>query len=343
MRALHLPGFIPSLDALPAPSTRPPLPAPKKGQVLVEVKAVGANFFDILLVQGKYQYKPKGDFIPGTEFAGIVQQVGPGVTGFAAGDRVFGAVQVGAYATHVLADTHSLFKIPGALSFEEASGIFITYPTSYAALVLRANVQPGETVLVHAGAGGVGLAAIQIAKLLGATVIGTASSPKKLAIMRAQGADHVLDYKADDWIARVREITRKRGVDVVIDPVGLIDASLKIAAWNARLVVVGFARFPPGGSEKIATNRVLLKNVSVTGLFWGAYRMAEPEQVPKVWNALLPWLGEGKLKPVVFERVFQGLDEVKEALTVLGSRGSYGKVVVSLANEVSDDEVRAKL
>ncbi|KAI9148545.1 hypothetical protein H9P43_010143 [Blastocladiella emersonii ATCC 22665] len=339
MESLRLPGFIKSIDDLPVVPTRTPIPQPAAGQVLVRVRASGANFFDILLVQGKYQYKPKGAFVPGTEFAGVVEAVGAGVTSLAPGDRVFGAVQVGAYATHVVCPAAGLFKIPRALTFAQAAGISITYPTSYAALVLRANVQPGETVLVHAGAGGVGLAAIQIAKLLGALVIGTASSAEKLRVMRENGADHVINYAAEDWVARVREITDKRGVNVVFDPVGLIDMSLKVAAWNARLVVVGFARLAPGASEGIMTNRVLLKNVSVMGVFWGNYAVHEPRTVGVVWKQLLRWFDEEKLHPVVFPREFKGLASVKDALMCLGSRReSHGKVVV-----LQDDDGRAKL
>ncbi|KAI9222309.1 hypothetical protein BC828DRAFT_33447, partial [Blastocladiella britannica] len=233
-----------------------------------------------------------------------------------------------AYATHLLADARGILKIPSTLSFRQASGIYLTYPTSYAALVVRANTQPGETVLVHAGAGGVGLAAIQIAKQLGATVIATASSPEKLKVMQENGADHVINYAADDYVKRIMDLTQRRGVDVVFDPVGEIEQSLKVAAWNARLVVVGFAKFPPGGSEKVATNRILLKNVAVMGVFWGNYRIHEPATVVKVWTQLLQWFEAKQLSPVVFPRSFVGLESTLDALTCLGSRESYGKVVV---------------
>ncbi|ORZ36799.1 zinc-binding dehydrogenase [Catenaria anguillulae PL171] len=344
MQALHLPGFIQDLAAFPTTPTALPKPTPGANQVLIRIHAVGCNFFDLLLVQGKYQYRPKGAFTPGSEFSGVVEQLGPQVTHLQVGDRVFGAVQVGAYATHVVADARGVIAVPKTLSMNQAAGIFLTYPTSYAGLVVRANVQPGETVLVHAGAGGVGLAAVQIAKhMLGARVIATASSDDKLEVMRQNGADHVVNYKTEDWVQRVKEITKGKGVDVVYDPVGEIDKSLKVVAWNARLVVVGFAKFPPGGSESITTNRILLKNVSVMGVFWGQYRVAEPAVILRVWKALLQGFAEGKLNPVVFPREFKGLESAKAALECLGGRKSYGKVVVQVVPDGERDGQKAKL
>ncbi|KAI9137550.1 hypothetical protein BKA69DRAFT_1079703 [Paraphysoderma sedebokerense] len=316
-----------------------PVPELKQNEVLVEVKAVGANFFDILLIQGKYQYRPKFPFIPGTEFSGVVVSCHPAVKRFKAGDRVFGAVQTGAYATHVAANASSLMKIPTNLTFEQAAGIFITYPTSYAALTVRANLKPGEIVLVHAGAGGVGLAAIQIAKAMGAAVIATASSDKKLQVCKDNGADYVINYRTQDWVKEVLMITKKKGVDVVYDPVGLIEKSMKVAAWDARLLVIGFASLPPGTGEKISSNRILLKNISIIGLFWGAYRQNDPKTIVQVWTDLMKLFSEDRLKPVVYDRDFFGLESVPDALKALGGRESYGKVVVTLRSDGEEGDL----
>ncbi|KAL7749879.1 hypothetical protein RI367_004755 [Sorochytrium milnesiophthora] len=379
MKSLQLQQFVKSLDELPttdsalhhAPTPRNATDIPK-GSVLVQVRAVGVNFFDILMVMGKYQHRPKGPFVPGGEFAGVVVLVGQGVTKWRKGDRVFGAVMTGAYASHVVvpnADREmavsGLLRVPERLSFEQASGISVTYPTSYAALVDRGRLAKGETVLVHAGAGGVGIAAIQVAKALGATVIATASTQHKLDIMQAEGADYVLNYtemddvtqaakagksnkqisinepvKVPAWIRRVMEITKGKGVDVVFDPVGLIDQSMKVAAWNARLVIVGFAGLRPGTSESVTTNRVLLKNISLVGLFWGQFRVHEPHRVDQVWEVLTKWFDEGKLTPVVYKddggKDFVGLTSAAAALKCLGSRKSYGKIAVQVPPEDAD-------
>lgn len=274
---------------------------------------------------------------------------------FRKGDRVFGAKQ-GAYATRVAVKEDVLHRIPDGWSFEEAAGLYVTgiplpalrlsdrteltmatVPTSYAALLIRAKLLPGETVLVHAGAGGVGLAAIQIAKAAGATVIATASTPAKLAVCVAYGADHVLDYSSGDWPGRVLGLTGGKGIDVVYDPVGLIEASLKCIAWNGRLVVVGFAG---GKIEKVAMNRVLLKNVAVVGLHWGKYTEKEKKEgtVEKVWAGVMSLVQEGKFKPTVFKgeggMEFVGLESVGRALESLGKRETWGKVVVSIPREM---------
>ncbi|KAJ1927937.1 hypothetical protein IWQ60_002493 [Tieghemiomyces parasiticus] len=307
-----------------------PVPTLKPGQVLVKVVAAGANFFDILMVQGKYQVKPPFPFTPGGEFAGVVVAAHPSVElkQLAIGTAVMGCDKWGAYAEYIAVSAAQVVPKPAPLSFEEACGLTITYPTSYAGLVLRANLQPGEYVLVHAAAGGVGLAAVQIAKLLGAHVIATVGSDEKAAVARAQGADHTVNYRDPDWPARVKRLTPQgRGVDVVYDPVGLIDLSLKCTAWNGRLVVVGFAA---GNIERLALNRVLVKNVAVVGLYWGAYLVHEPARVSEVWGALLPWFAQRKFRPVVYPQVFEGLAQVPAALDTIASRDSYGKVVVKV-------------
>ena len=205
----------------------------------------------------------------------------------------------------------------------------VTAPTGYAAIVTRAQTQAYETVLVHAAAGGVGLAAIQVAKAIGATVIATASTQRKLEVAKAFGADHCVDYTKPKWEERVKALTPKeKGVDVVFDPVGMVDRSLKCIAWGGRLVVIGFT----GGSiEKIAMNRVLLKNISLTGLHWGTYSAQAPETVETVWKALFQLMSQNKFRGTSFtDREFVGLESVPEALALLGSRSTWGKVVVKV-------------
>jgi NADPH2:quinone reductase len=302
-----------------------PLPSLGEGQVLVKVHAAAANFFDILMVQGKYQFKPPLPFTPGAEFAGEIVSCHPSITSLSVGQRVFGGVQYGAFADYVVASIDALYEIPRHMSYKQAAGLFVTYPTSYAALVLRARLQPGETCLIHAGAGGVGIPAIQIAKHLGATVIATVGSEEKERVAKEAGADIVINYTKQDFASLVLKHTNKKGVDVVFDPVGLIDASLKCIAWSGRLVVVGFAA---GTIEKIATNRILLKNASVQGLFWGAYALHEPHIVKQVWRELLVLFQSKHLQPVLYKHVFVGWEKVPQALERLGSRNTFGKVIL---------------
>ncbi|KAK4050686.1 hypothetical protein OIV83_003412 [Microbotryomycetes sp. JL201] len=308
-------------------------PAPKCGpkDVLVDVDSAGLNFFDILQIQDKYQVKPAKPYVLGTEFSGRISQQSPIPEGcmFQRGDYVFGAGQ-GSFAEQIAVEHDKLVPLPANVSMEEAAGLFITMPTSYAALVIRANVQPGEWVLVHAAAGGVGLAAVQIAKALGARVIACCSTQDKLDVAKRFGADYGVNYatgKSGDWQNEVKKITNGHGVDVVYDPVGMIVPSLKVAAWNCRLVVVGFAA---GSIEKIPANLVLLKNVAVTGVHWGAYLRNEPEAVPQVWMGLLNMLSEGKIRGTVYDKLYHGLETVPEGLAALGSRGTWGKVIVKV-------------
>ncbi|CAL3972935.1 unnamed protein product, partial [Diplocarpon coronariae] len=247
------------------------------------------------------------------------------------GDRVFGASQ-GSYATKVPAVESVLKPVPKGWSFSQAAGLFVTAPTSYGALVTRAGVKKGDYVLVHAAAGGVGLAAVQIAKAFGATVIATAGTQRKLDVAKSFGADHGVDYTDPAWPELVKKITPKgRGVDIVFDPVGMIDKSTKCIAWNGRLLVIGFAA---GAIERVAMNKVLLKNISIVGLHWGAYVKNEPEQIDPVWEGLFRLIAEGKFRGTVFtDKEFVGLESVPDALTALGSRGTWGKVVVKVPQE----------
>ncbi|KAM0791787.1 hypothetical protein ACM66B_004050 [Microbotryomycetes sp. NB124-2] len=306
-------------------------PKPAPNQVIVDVDSAGLNFFDILQIQDKYQVKPPKPYVLGTEFSGRISQSSPIPDGcmFQRGDYVFGAGQ-GSFAEQIAVEHDKLVPLPDNVSLEEAAGLFITMPTAYAALVLRANVQPGEWVLVHAAAGGVGLAAVQIAKALGANVIACCSTEDKLDVAKRFGADYGVNYatgKQGEWQQKVKEITKGHGADVVYDPVGMIVPSLKCAAWNSRIVVVGFAA---GQIEKIPANLILLKNLAVTGVHWGAYLKNEPEAVPQVWMGLLNMLSEGKIRGTVYDKLYEGLETVPEGLAALGSRGTWGKVIVKV-------------
>lgn len=303
-----------------------PDPVVGPGQIGVEIRAAGCNFFDILIVQGKYQVKPPFPFIPGGEIAGVVRTIGAGVTGFSVGDRVLAAAPMGGYAERIAIPASFAHRMPDAMSFEEGAGFPIVYPTSYAGLVYRANLQPGETLLVHAAAGGVGLAAVQIGKALGAKVIATAGGPDKLHIALEAGADVGIDYNEEDFVEKVREFTKGHGADVIYDSVGgdVFDRSLKCIAWNGRLLVIGFA----GGTiPSVAANRILLKNIAVTGLHWGAYAKYEPQRIPETFDALFRLYEEKKIQPIVYRSY--PLEQVAEALHALGSRKTHGKVVLA--------------
>ena len=221
-----------------------------------------------------------------------------------------------------------------------AAGLFVTAPTSYAALVLRSKLQPGEWVLIHAAAGGVGLAAVQIAKALGGFVIAAAGTASKLEIAKKYGADKTVDYSRTGWEEEVKKYTPGgKGVDIVIDPVGLVNNSLKCVRWNARIVVVGFAA---GKVEEVKMNRVLLKNVSVVGLHWGLYAKEEPERVEEVWEGIEGLIVKGNFREMGFERRWKGLRKVREGLVALGGRETWGKVLVDVVEEVEEDEAEGE-
>jgi len=302
-----------------------PDPVVGPGQLGVEVRAAGCNFFDILLVQGRYQVKPPFPFVPGGEIAGVVRSVGAGVRGFAPGDAVLAAVPMGGYAEQIAVPAAFAHRMPEGMTFEEGAAFPIVYPTSYAGLVYRAGLRPGETLLVHAAAGGVGLAAVQIGKALGARVIATAGGADKLHVALEAGADIGIDYTEEDFVERVKEFTGGRGADVIYDSVGgdVFDRSLKCIAWNGRLLVIGFAS---GKIPTVAANRILLKNVAVVGLHWGAYAKHEPERVPETFDALFRLYAEKKIRPVVYRSY--PLEEAPAALAALGGRRTWGKVVL---------------
>ncbi|GAB7351753.1 hypothetical protein MBLNU459_g2334t2 [Dothideomycetes sp. NU459] len=310
--------------------TELPDPVRRPNEYLIAVHAAATNFFDLLQIRGKYQHQPTLPWVSGSEFSGVVLEA-PSGGAFKKGDKVFGASQ-GSYATKICAEESKLRPMPKGWGFFESAGLMVTAPTSYAALVTRAGVKKGDYVLIHAAAGGVGLAAVQIAKAYGAIVIATAGTKHKLDVAKSFGADHLVDYRSSDWPEQVKKLTPKgRGVDIVYDPVGLIAQSMKCTAWNGRLLVIGFAA---GEIEKMATNRILLKNVSVVGLHWGMYATMEPEMVEVVWKGLFDLMESGKFKGTCYtDKEFVGLETTPEALTALGARDTWGKVVVKVPQD----------
>jgi NADPH:quinone reductase len=295
-------------------------------QILIDVKAVGVNFPDILMIQGKYQIKPPFPFAPGSEVAGVVRAVGSQVTKVKPGARVLATVSWGAYASQVVAREPQVFEIPASMPFEHAASFTVVYHTSYFALVYRAPVKPGETVLVHGAAGGVGVSAVQIAKALGARVLATAGSADKREFVKAQGADEVFDSHGTDWVEQVMRATDGRGADHIYDPVGgdVFDLSLKCIAFSGNLHVIGFAS---GKIPNCAMNRVLLKNISLVGLHWGAYQQKDPSKVPEAMAALFALYEKGLL-PVQIGATFP-LDSAVQALSEISQRRIQGKVVLT--------------
>jgi NADPH:quinone reductase len=279
----------------------------------------------VLTVQGKYQVKPELPFTPGNEFAGVVRAVGDGVTDFKPGDRVIGFTRTGAFAEQALAPAGMLMPMPPGMDFEVAAAITLTYGTSHHAIADRGALQPGETMLVLGAAGGVGLAAIEIGKALGARVIAAASSPEKLAVCKAHGADVLIDYTREDLRAALKEATGGKGPDVVYDPVGgaYSEPALRSIAWRGRHLVVGFAN---GEIPKLPWNLMLLKGASVVGVFWGDFVRREPQANLAAMQQMLGWMAEGKLRPLVSRRY--ALRETAQALNDMAERKVTGKVVI---------------
>lgn len=330
MRGIPITKYVSGPQDLKVVDLPDPIPTPN--QYSIDIHATATNFFDLLQIRGKYQNQPKLPWVAGAEFSGVVTAVPTkGSPKFKVGDKVFGAAQ-GGYATKVVAAEPQLRPVPKGWSCFEAAGLFVTMPTSYAGLVTRANIKAGDWVLVHAAAGGVGLAAVQIAKAFGATVVATAGTPEKLEVARKFGADHVVNYRDENWPQAVKNLTpKKRGVDIVYDPVGMVDKSTKCTAWNGRILVIGFAGGP---IEKVATNKMLLKNISVVGLHWGAYAINEPEMQVVVWDELFKLFDSGKVRGTNYtDKEYVGLDSVPAALEALGSRGTWGKVVAKVPRD----------
>lgn len=295
------------------------------GEVAIDVRAIGCNFFDTLITRGKYQVRPDLPFSPGAEVAGTVREVGQGVEGFSVGDRVSALLVYGGFASAVAAPQERVFPMPDGMSFEEAAALGLVYQTSHVALVHRANLEAGETLLVHAAAGGVGLAAVQIGVALGARVIGTAGTPDKLKLVKDNGADVVINYRDEDWLQRVKELTGGRGADVIYDPVGgdTFDKSTKCIAFEGRLLVIGFAS---GRIPSMQMNRVMLKNISLVGLHWGAYFDEDPRVLRDAQAEISRLHQEGKIVPLI--SATYPLDEARAALDALGSRKTTGKVIL---------------
>lgn len=302
-----------------------PSPTLGSGQVRVRIRAAGVNFADTLIVAGKYQHKPDLPFTPGLEAAGEIIECAPDVTKFALGDRVIAMLSIGAFAEEGVADAERILKIPDNMDFATAAGFPVAYGTSHAALDYRAQLKAGEVLLVHGASGGVGLTAVEIGKILGATVIATASTPEKLEVARAAGADHLINYTTENIRDRVKEMTG--GADVVYDPVGgdAFMQSLRCINWEGRLIVIGFAS---GTIPQIPANYLLVKNCSAVGFFWGAYMQKDPGVVMRSFDTLLGWYKDGKLKPHISHRL--PLERAGEALDLLRQRKSTGKVVLTM-------------
>jgi len=300
-------------------------PSLSADEVRITVRAAGCNFSDLLMLSGEYQVRPPLPFVPGGEVGGVVTEIGSAVSSLAIGDRVLSRCALGGYAEEVAAPASSTYRIPDAMSFEAGAALPTVYPTSYAALVFRAPVVRGETLLVHAAAGGVGLSAVQIGKALGARVIATAGGANKLSVASNAGADVLIDYREEDFVARVLEETEGRGADIIYDSVGgeTTDRSLKCINWNGRLLVIGFAS---GDIPEIRLNRVLLKNISVVGVHWSAYPDREPERIDECFEGLFEMAARGEIDPLVSARY--SLEQAGEALAALGSRRTVGKVVL---------------
>jgi NADPH2:quinone reductase len=294
------------------------------GQVRVEIRAAAVNFPDALLVSGNYQIKPPTPFVPGMEAAGVVVETR--AAGLPVGTRVAILSEgTGCYATHAVVSATSAFPIPAAMSFEEAAAMTVTYQTGWFGLHRRAQLRAGETLLVHAAAGGVGSAAVQLGKAAGAKVIATAGGPAKVAFCRDLGADAVCDYTAEDFVAVVKRETGGRGADVVYDPVGgeVFEKSTKCVAFEGRIVVIGFTS---GVFPVVRANHVLIKNYGVLGLHWGNYRFQDPPSIPACQQELYRLYEAGKIRPFVSERV--PLAEAPAALARVHGRGSAGKIVL---------------
>jgi NADPH2:quinone reductase len=297
---------------------------PGKGQVVIRVKACGVNFPDTLIIQGKYQTKPPFPFIPGSEVAGIIKEVGEGDS-FKVGTRVMAYVGMGGFAEEIVADASQIIPMPRALDFITASAFLLTYGTSYHALKDRAQLQPGETLLVLGAAGGVGLAAVEIGKVMGARVIAAASSDEKLEVCKQHGADEVINYSTEDLRERVKQLTGGRGVDVAFDPLGgdYSEPVLRSMAWGGRFLVIGFAS---GDIPRIPLNLPLLKVCSIVGVFWGAFMERNPKHGQENIHELITWINEGRLKPHV--SATYPLEHVADALNDLMERKVTGKAVL---------------
>jgi len=306
------------------------LPSPRAGvgEVVIAVKAASVNFPDVLIIENKYQFKPPLPFSPGSELSGVIQEVGEGVDAWRPGDRVMAFTTYGAFAEEVKVEANRLARLPAKMSFEEAAAFVLTYATSDHALRDRAALKTGETLLVLGAAGGVGIAAIEIGKALGARVIACASSEEKLAVCREHGADATINYAAEDLRERIKALTEARGPDVVYDAVGgpYTEPAFRSIAWRGRLLVVGFAA---GEIPKLPLNLALLKGASVVGVFWGDFVRREPKPFAESLRQIATWYEQGKLRPHVSEKF--PLEKAAEALKLMAARKVKGKVVLTVS------------
>jgi NADPH2:quinone reductase len=304
-----------------------PSPQPGPGEVVVSVKAASVNFPDVLIIQNRYQFKPPLPFSPGSELAGVVKEVGPDVSSWKAGDRVMAFTTYGAFAEEVKTEVSRLVALPQGMDFVTGAAFLLTYGTSDHALRDRGALKAGETLLVLGAAGGVGLAAIEIGKALGARVIACASSEDKLAVCKSHGADATINYAAEDLRGRISALTDGRGVDVVYDAVGgpYTEPAFRSLAWRGRLLVVGFAA---GEIPKLPLNLALLKGAAAVGVFWGDFAKREPQAFAESVRQLAGWFRAGKLKPHVSETL--PLQKAADALKLMAARQVKGKVVLTV-------------
>jgi NADPH2:quinone reductase len=303
-----------------------PDPVPGPGEVVIDMKAAGVNFPDVLIIQNKYQFKPELPFAPGAELAGVVSAIGEGVTNTKVGDRVIASTGWGAFAEKVKAQAKKVIPIPDGVGFDVAAAFILTYGTSYHALVDRGTLKAGETLLVLGAAGGVGLAAIEIGKALGARVIAAASTPEKLAVCREHGADELINYTSEDLRERLKALTGGKGPDVVYDPVGggFAEPAFRSIAWRGRYLVIGFAN---GEIPRLPLNLALLKGASIVGVFWGDFVAREPKVFADDVATMFGWIAQGKLRPHISGRypLAQGARAIEDMM----NRKVVGKVIIT--------------
>ncbi len=303
-------------------------PTPKPNEILLDVHAASVNFPDTLIIEGKYQFKPPLPFSPGGEAAGVVAAIGAKVSHLKVGDRVMGLTGWGSFAEQVAVPAYNVLPIPAQMDFATAAAFGMTYGTSMHALKQRANLQPGETLLVLGAAGGVGLAAVEIGKAMGARVIAAASSAEKLDVAKQAGADELINYSAESLRDRLKELTGGQGVDVIYDPVGgkLFEEAFRSIAWNGRMLVVGFAA--GGDIPALPANLPLLKGAALVGVFWGAFAQRQPQDNAANFEQLFAWHAEGRLRPLISQRF--ALEQTAAAIAQLGQRKAMGKLVVQV-------------
>ncbi|MFY0630636.1 MAG: NADPH:quinone oxidoreductase family protein [Flavobacteriaceae bacterium] len=302
-------------------------PSPKKGELLIAVKACSVNFPDTLIIQGLYQYKPAPPFSPGSDIAGIVEEVGEGVKGFQVGDEIVGFNPYGGFAQKVTAPARDCFPKPKGMSMVNASAFLMAYGTSYHALKDRGEVKEGDTVLVLGASGGVGITAVELSKLMGAKVIAAASTDEKLALCKEFGADEVINYTKENLKERLKELTNGKGVDVIYDPVGghYSEQAFRAIAWKGKHLVVGFAN---GQIPKIPLNLPLLKGADITGVFWGAFTQREPKKSMENVQQLVTWYLTKKLNPHI--DAIYSLKDAPQALEAIMNRKVKGKIVIDV-------------